>query len=320
MERPAPRMTAEITRRCRVELRINMREAPFPFLKQTEFARVLGSLVARREPFALATVVRIDGSSLGKPGFKAIISRSGETLCGSLGGSCPESAIVGAAQTSMKTGNPKVVKVFLESVEKAVGATVLSQTDDEVHVETNCGGMMEVYVEPYLPQQRLFLIGQGGKDDVEDSLVKLGKALEFEVVVVDHAPLLTEEPDELITDPTYDLTNLKVGDADSVIVLTKGGRDVQVLEALSKFNPRYVGLLASRQRVQEDLALLRQRGVSAKFIDALRAPVGADIGAVTPSEIALSIISDVVASKYGKSLPQRAPKERPQATQVPRKD
>jgi xanthine dehydrogenase accessory factor len=278
-------------------------------MNQKEFARVFGSLVGRREPFVLATVVKIDGSSLGKPGFKAIISKDGEPLYGSLGGSCPESAIANAAQTALRTGNPKVIKVFLESVDKAVEATILNQTEDEVHVETNCGGMMEVYVEPYLPQQRLFLIGQGGKDDVEESLVRLGKSLDFEVIVIDHAPMLKEEPDELIKDPDYDLSKLKLGGGDAVVVLTKGERDISVLQALSRFAPRFVGLVSSRQRARQDLEQLRAKGVPEKFIESVRAPAGADIGALTPAEIALSVITDIVAAKYGKTLPQKGSAE-----------
>jgi len=274
-------------------------------LKQTDFAQAMKGLIERREPFVLATVIRIQGSSLGKPGFKALISKQGDTLGGSLGGMCPESAIAGAAQETLKTGNPKIIKVYLESVEKAVAGTILSQTPDEVHVETNCGGMMEVYVEPYLPQQRLFLVAQGGKDDVEDALMRLGKMSDFEVTVVDHSPVLTEEPDKLITDIDFDLSGLTLSEADSVVVLTKGARDIEVLEALSKFRPRYVGLLASRKRAKDDIEQLAKRGVEKEFVSRIRAPVGADIGAVTPAEIALSIMSDIVAVKYGKVLPRK---------------
>ena len=260
-------------------------------------------MIERREPFAQATVVRIEGSSLGKPGFKVLVSSQGDVLCGSLGGVCPESVIAGASRETLKTGSPKMIKVYLESVEKAVAGTILSQTSDEIHVETDCGGMMEVYVEPYLPQQRLFLIAQGGKDDVEEELVRLGKTLDFEVTVVDHSPVLTEEPDELIKDIDFDLARLTPNEGDSIVVLTKGARDVAVLEALSKFRPRFVGLLASRKRAKDDIDQLSQRGVRDEFISSIRAPVGADIGAVTPAEIALSIMSDIVAAKYGKTLP-----------------
>ncbi len=266
-------------------------------------------MIERKEPFVLGTVVRIQGSSLGKPGFKVLISKRGDTLCGSLGGMCPDSVIAGAAQETLETGNPRIVKVYLESVDKAVAGTILSQTDDEVHVETDCGGMMEVYVEPYLPQQRLFLVAQGGKDDVEDALVRLGKMLDFEVTVIDHSPVLTEKPDELITGTDFDLSGLMLNEADSIVVLTKGVRDVGVLEALSKFRPRFVGLLASGRRAKDDIDQLAGRGVDKEFVSRIRAPVGADIGAVTSAEIALSIMSDIVAAKHGKVLPRKGTRE-----------
>ena len=275
-------------------------------MKQTEFAKMLDSLTSRAVPFAVATVVKTEGSSLGKPGFKVIISSSGEALYGSLGGVCPESAIASVAKKTIRTGTPKVVKVFLESVENSVGAVLKSQDEDEIHVETNCGGSMEIYVEPFLPQQRLVLIGQGGKDDVEDALVKLGKSLDFDVIVIDHSPVLSEQPDLLISDVSYDLGSFGFESSDSVVVLTRGARDVEILRVLSKFKLRYVGLLASHQRARENADKLRVAGASEQFLASLRSPVGSDIGAVTPAEIALSIMSEIVAQKYGKEVPRKA--------------
>ena len=285
-------------------------------MKQAEFAKMMDSLASRGAPFAVATVVNIEGSSLGKPGFKVIISGAGEVLYGTLGGVCPDSAIVAAAKMTMRTGVPKMVKVFLEGVENSVGAVLKSQNEDEVHVETNCGGKMDIYIEPYLPQQRLILIGQGGKDDVEDALLKMGKNLDFDVVVIDHSPVLSEQPDELIKDVDYDIGKFPFANTDSVVVLTRGERDVGTLLALSKFKLRYVGMLGSRQRVREDVTKLREAGAGEQFITSLRAPIGADIGAVTATEIALSILSEIVAAKYGKevirkALPEGKPKEIP---------
>ena len=275
-------------------------------MKQFEFARVLTDLIERGQPFAVATVVKTEGSSLGKPGFKTIISKDGDVLYGTLGGVCPESAIVPTAKQTMSTGQAKTVKVFLEDVKSAVEGVVKSRGDDEIHVETNCGGAMDVYVEPFLPQQRLILVGQGGKDDVEDALVRIGKTLEFEVVVIDHAPLLSEEPDELIKDPTFDVGKFRFRESDSVVVLTRGARDVETLLALSKSKLRYVGMMASRQRVLEDLEELRKRGAGEDFVASIKAPIGADIGSVTAPEIALSILAEVVATRYGKNLPRKS--------------
>jgi xanthine dehydrogenase accessory factor len=268
----------------------------------------------------VATVVKTEGSSLGKPGFKVVMSRGGEVLYGTLGGACPESAIVDSAKKTIRTGSTRTIKVFLENVEDSVGAVLKSQNDDEIHVETNCGGTMEIYIEPYLPVQRLILIGQGGKDDVEDALVTLGKKLDFEVVVIDHSPSLGEEPDQLIKDVDFDIAKFGFSESDSVVVLTKGGRDVEIMQALSKFKLRYVGMLASVQRVKEDVSKLRENGVKEQFISSLRAPVGAEIGALTPFEIALSILAEIVAVKYGRVLPRKGAPEDSKKLQIEKKN
>ncbi len=275
-------------------------------MKQTEFAKLMATLVERGDSFAVATVVKTEGSSLGKPGFKVVISKAGEVLYGSLGGVCPESAIVDKARETMKTGTPKTVKVFLTDTEGELKGMMEKRSEDEIYVETNCGGMMEIYVEPYLSQQRLVLIGQGGKDDVEDALVMLGKMLDFEVVVIDHSPNLTEAPDRLISDVDYDLGSFKISETDSVIVLTKGPRDVEILKTLSKSNPRYVGLLASRQRAKDDIVALKKEGIAEPFLELVKAPAGADLGSVTPSEIAFSIMAEVLATKHGKQVPRKS--------------
>jgi xanthine dehydrogenase accessory factor len=285
-------------------------------MKQAEFAKMMDTLASRGTPFAVATVVKTEGSSLGKPGFKVIISGAGEVVYGSLGGVCPESAIASAAKSTMRTGSPKMVKVFLENVEDAVGAVLKSQSEDEIHVETNCGGTMEIYIEPYLPQQRLILVGQGGKDDVEEALVKLGKLLDFEVLVIDHAPILSEQPDKVITAVDYDLGTFDFGETDSVVVLTRGERDIETLQKLSKFKLRYVGMLSSRKRVAENAAKLRALGVREDFVRSLRSPAGADIGAITAAEIALSIMAEIIAGKYGKEVIRLALKKDSNAAQI----
>ena len=92
-----------------------------------------------------------------------------------------------------------------------------------------------------------------------------------------------------------------------MVVLTRGERDLETLKALSKPKLRYVGMLASHQRAKDNLSRLRESGVDGRFLASLRCPVGADIGAVTPTEIALSIMTEVVAEKYGKDLPRKTP-------------
>jgi xanthine dehydrogenase accessory factor len=269
------------------------------------FARVLGKLAEERKPFSVATVVRTVGSSLGKPGFKMVIARDERIVYGTLGGACPDGPIVQVAKEVMETGEPRIVRVYLEDVESAVEATVRSQSRDEIYVETNCGGMMEIYVEPYLPPDRLVIVGEGGRDPVEDHLVQMGKTLGFEVVVIDHKPALSTEPHVLIDELDYDLGRFSFDERDSVVLLTRGAHDVEYLTALSRAKVRYVGLMASKKRVEQLLKELQKAGVDPAFLEGLRAPIGVDIGAKTPSELALSIMAEVVATKYGRRLPRK---------------
>jgi xanthine dehydrogenase accessory factor len=269
-------------------------------MKNSELLKIMSSMLERGEPFALATVVRIEGSSLGKPGFKALLSKDGEIIYGTIGGVCPESAIAEVAKEVLNTGAPKIIRVHLESVENALEAIVTGRKGDDIYVETNCGGMMEIYVEPYLHEHRLVIVGQGGKDDVEDALVKLGKMLGFTVVVIDHSPYLSEQPDVLISSLDFDITKFEFKETDSVVILTKGSRDVEILKGLSNFNVMYVGLLASKQRTKTDIEQLVKEGVKKDFIAKIRAPIGLDIGAVTPEEIAVSIMAEIIATKRKK--------------------
>jgi len=253
----------------------------------------------------VATVIRTEGSTLAKTGFKILVAHDGTVAGGTLGGGCPEGPIVAVAQETMKTGEPRVVRVHLVDTEQAVGGLVRETNPDEIWVQTNCGGTLEVYVEPMLPSQRLVIVGQGGKDEIEAALVHHGKLLGFEVVVIDPTPVLPEAPNKLIESPTVDPTEL--GSHDYVVVLTKGERDVAVLEALSKSRVKFVGLLASRHRLRQNLAELEKHGVDPVFLRSLHAPIGLDIGARTPEELTLAILSDIVSTKYGKHADHPAP-------------
>lgn len=268
-------------------------------MRSHEFSERVHELAARRRPFAMATVVRTEGSTLARRGFKLLIAHDGTIAGGTFGGGCPEGPIVAVAEEAMRTGESRLVRVHLVDAKGSLAGMTTDPGPDEIYVETDCGGTLEVHVEPMMPSERLVLVGQGGRDDVEESLVRFGRDLEFEVVVVDPAPRLSTAPDRLLTTGVPDPVALALGERDSVVVLTKGERDVAVLSALSGTPLRFVGLLASRHRAEKDREQLRARGVGEEFVASLRAPVGVDIGARTPSEIALSILAEVVAAKYG---------------------
>ncbi|MEM0127505.1 MAG: XdhC family protein [Thermoplasmatales archaeon] len=258
-----------------------------------EFADAIYDATKKGRNFVIATIISTSGSSIGKPGFKEIISEEGEILYGTLGGACPDSVIVEKAKEVLNTGKGKKITVFLENSKDAM-LGMQRASDDEIHVETFCGGSMEIFLDPVKRPERLVIIGQGGRDEIVDFLIKLGKGIGMTVVLIDPNPQTEEQPDL-----TYDPVAKKIDDfpfsnSDYVVVLTKGRKDIEVLETLSRKETSYVGLLASRKRVETDISLLNGK-VGENFIKSLHAPIGLDIGAITPQEIAISIIGEIIS-------------------------
>jgi xanthine dehydrogenase accessory factor len=134
-------------------------------LNNLEFSGLINQLLAKGEVFVVETVVKVTGSSIGKPSFKEVISSNGDVVYGTLGGACPDSVIVEKAKEVMKSGQAKIVKVFLENTKDALDGLIANR-EDEIHVETFCGGVMEIFLEPFSARERIVIIAQGGRDDI----------------------------------------------------------------------------------------------------------------------------------------------------------
>ncbi len=269
-------------------------------MENYDFASKIHEMSTKGESFVVATVVKTEGSSLAKPGFKVVVYND-SVIYGTLGGACPDSVILDEARKVLNSGTPKTVKIHLEEAGKGIEAMISKQVEDEIFVETFCGGTIDVFLEPFKPFERLILVGQGGRDEVEEYLVLLGKKLDFRVTVIDHAPMLNEEPDELISDLAFDMKSFKFTDDDYVVILTKGERDIEALEAVSKYAPAYIGLMASRKRAAHDFSLLREKGLPQEFLDSINTPIGIDIGAIKPFEIAVSIVSEITRKRRART-------------------
>ncbi len=261
-----------------------------------EYISELQRLKDEKSTFVVASVVRSEGSALAKPGFRVIV-KDDQVIYGSLGGACPESVIIDEARKTLITGEPRTIRIHLETAKDGLQAMTSTQSENDIFVETFCGGTIEVFLEPFKPAQRLIIFGQGGKDDVENELIALGKKMGFSVVLVNHAPNITNDPDEIISDLNFDIDTLNVNEDDFIVILTKGERDIETLESLSNHRAAYIGLMASRKRIARDFAELKKIGVSDEFLDAVSAPIGININAVTPFEIALSIASEIVMKR-----------------------
>lgn len=263
-------------------------------MTETTWAELLDlmvSLRAGREPYVLATVVETEGSASARPGSKALIGKEGALLAGWVGGGCAESTVRQAALKALRKGEPHIVELDLD--------------DEVLGTGMPCGGSMRVHVEPVLPMPTLWVLGHGR---LAECLCRFGAVLGFRVVVDDTpAPDRARFPDaaEIIGDD-YGYERLEPAAGDAVVIATQHkGDHVSTVRAL-RSPASYVAVIASRKRSRLIMDFLHGEGFTTPELARLRAPAGLDLGAATPEEIALSVLSEIIMLlRRGTGRPRR---------------
>ncbi len=260
----------------------------------------------RRQPFAVATVVRAERPTSSKPGDKAIIALDG-SLTGWIGGSCAHDIVVHNALQALEEGAPRFLTLSNESHAE-------SKRQGVVDVPMRCysGGVLDIFIEPNLPNPQMVVVGY---EAVARALVRISKALRFHVTVVD--PLVTKEA---VPDADQVVNELKLAEkpmsGESFIVIATHGRyDEEAVEQAVQTNASYVALVASPKRAGVILRQLRDRGISPDALARIKSPAGLDIGAVGPEEIALSIVAEIVQQRRAGIL-KRTPAAKPPAEAI----
>lgn len=243
-------------------------------------------LLTRRERGALATVIRVSGSTPQQPGARLLLREDGSQL-GTVGGGAIEKAVLEALRKAI---DGERSELFVRDLAQDLGMC--------------CGGRMEIFIEPILPAPRLWLLGAG---HVAKPTAALALTVGFEVLVVDEREELNT-PERfpgcqlLLHDPSDALAHSQLDQRDWVVIVTHDHQlDERALDAASGQTARYVGLVGSRRKVfrlVQRVNLKRQGDVP---LDRIYAPVGLDIGAITPEEIAVSIVAELVALRHGKA-------------------
>lgn len=231
-------------------------------------------LRGRREAFALATVVRAVPPTSAKPGAKAIIRADG-SLTGWVGGACAEPTVVREALAALRDGRPRLLRLVGDLSRPEAGP---AEGVREYPMSCHGGGTLEIYVEPELPRPELVLVGHG---PVLQTLAALARAADFEVR-------------ELTPAAVGELAARGLTPRASIVVATHGPDDEPALEAALRTPAGYVSLVASRRRAAAIAAGLARRGLPVERIGTLKAPAGLDLGAVTPAEIAVSILAEII--------------------------
>jgi xanthine dehydrogenase accessory factor len=252
----------------------------------SEFYSKASALAAQGKAFAIATVVRVEGSSSAKQGSKAIIDAQGKIALGWVGGGCAESAVRSEALKCMELERPELI--------------TLDMMDELLGVGMPCGGKMDVYIEPILPQPELLIIGHG---QIAEVLATLAHLMSFSVTVNDPAADHESFPHAVrLVNEDFDLTETPISSRTFVVIATLHKQDHLWLQKALEGDAAYVALIASQYRSKLVLDFLLATGVAPEKVDKVWAPAGLDLGAATPEEIALSIVSQMVALRRGSSV------------------
>ncbi len=241
------------------------------------------------QPFAIATVVWVERPTSAKPGAKAIIAEDGE-LAGWVGGSCAEPTVRREARKALEDGQSRLVRICPPEKRGVLPQEGVS----EVTMTCVSGGTLEIFIEPYLVQPQLVVIGHQA---IAQALANLGVDLGYPVTVLglDVNPERFPRADHLI--PSLDYSQLQLKSNACVIVASHGNYDEEALAAALQMDIAYVALVASKFRAQAVLDYLRESGVPEERLQKVKYPAGLDIGAITPEEIALSLLAEIVQGR-----------------------
>ncbi len=257
------------------------------------------------ESFAIATVVRVEKPISAKSGDKAIIQEDG-TLDGWVGGGCAQDTVVREAKKAIREAQPRLLRLV------GVGA-VAEKSEGVLEFPITChsGGTMDVYIEPVLPKPQLILLGNS---PVAQTLAKLASAMGYEIDVFDPQATREQFPNAQHISTEHNLQTFVVRPLSFVVVSTQGHDDELALEAAARSKAAYIACVSSIKKFSTRAEYLRERGVSEEQIARFKVPAGLDIGALTPDEIAASILAEMIQFRRQHFAPKQV--EQAQAVAV----
>ena len=258
-------------------------------MNQEVFTALAAALEAG-EPVALVTITGSTGSTPQRVGAKMLVYEDGRTV-GTIGGGCYENEAFWKAREAIKTRKPLNMSFEL---------------NDDFAQETGlvCGGQMEVFIEPVEASPELYVFGAG---HVGYFVGKMAYEVGFRVHVIDDREKFASTErfgtgiDVIVDDiPTW-LEKHALTATTYAVVVTRGHRhDLETMRGLLRSPLRYLGLIGSKAKVKRIYDMLREEGVTPEALRPVHAPIGLDIGAITPQEIAVSIVAELIAVKHGK--------------------
>ena len=272
-------------------------------MRNDDVYEAVAEALKRGEPAALVTIIRAQGSTPQRVGAKMLVFPDGRTV-GTIGGGCYENEAFWKARTAIETRQPTIEKYELA---------------DDIAEDSGliCGGQMEVYIEPLEPAPDLYLVGAG---HVSYHLARAAHEVGFKLHIIDDREKFANadrfpHAEEIVVDSIPEwLTRTQLPAHAFAVILTRGHRhDLDAMRALVPKPIRYLGLIGSRAKVIRLSEALVAEGIAPGQLQRVHSPVGLDLGAITPQEIAVSILAEMIGVRYGKIDADSAKTDRSQA-------
>jgi xanthine dehydrogenase accessory factor len=263
--------------------------------RHVEVMELVAQLKAAEEAFVLATVVRTVSVTAAKAGAKAVIRPDGTVVAGWIGGGCARGAVLKAARDALADGEPRMVSVQPENLLAELGVKPGENRDGVRFAQNLCPskGTMDVFVEPVLPHPSLIILGSS---PVALSLAAQARQLGYHVTVATPASDLTATPDADMLIDGFALGKLHEARR-FVVISTQGKGDEAALRTAVATEATYHAFVGSRRKMMALREKLIAEGIDASAIDRIKAPAGLDLGAITPEEIAMSILAEITVER-----------------------
>jgi len=260
-----------------------------------EVMDLVAEMKAAEQTFVLATVVRTVSVTAAKAGAKAIIRPDGTIVAGWIGGGCARGAVLKAAREALADGEPRMVSVQPEDMLAELGVKPGENRDGVRFASNLCPsqGTMDIFIEPVLPHPLLVIFGAS---PVAMSLAAQARQLGYHVTLATPAGDVSAVPEADTLVDGFALGELHQARR-FVVVSTQGKGDEAALRAAVATSAQYHAFVGSRRKMAALREKLVANGVAAEAIDRVKAPAGLDLGAITPEEIAMSILAEITVER-----------------------
>jgi xanthine dehydrogenase accessory factor len=256
-------------------------------MSETSIISKLHELLQSGEAAVLCTLISKEGSGPRDEGTKMLVDSKGKPF-GTIGGGGMERQMIEKALKALKEGRPRTM-TFAMGVEPREGA---------ISIDSKCGGEVKIFMDVIKPVPRLIVIGSG---HIGKPVADLAHLVGFEVVVIDDAEITTRERFPYALEVRSGPYAEELNSASDFVAIVHGETDYELraLRRFLKLGVPYIGLLGSRNKASEHRKQLLDEGFTEDMMKVIRTPIGLEIGAVTPEEIAVSVVAELIKAKRG---------------------